>query len=148
MTLGLNVVLLGVIISIIFYEITDISPGGIIVPGLLVLYIKQPERIIYTIIIGILTYFVVKFISKYLIIFGKRRFVVMIFVSVVLNVLIGYALSWTSISLLNISIIGFTISGLIANDIYKQGLRRTVPSIAIVVCIIQLILIVVRQVGL
>lgn len=148
MTLGLNVVLLGVIISIIFYEITDISPGGIIVPGLLVLYIKQPERIIYTIIIGILTYFIVKFISKYLIIFGKRRFVVMIFVSVVLNVLIGYALSWTSISLLNISIIGFTISGLIANDIYKQGLRRTVPSIAIVVCIIQLILIVVRQVGL
>lgn len=148
MTLGLNVVLLGVIISIIFYEITDISPGGIIVPGLLVLYIKQPERIIYTIIIGILTFFIVKFISKYLIIFGKRRFVVMIFVSVVLNVLIGYALSWTSISLLNISIIGFTISGLIANDIYKQGLRRTVPSIAIVVCIIQLILIVVRQVGL
>lgn len=148
MTLGLNVVLLGVIISIIFYEITDISPGGIIVPGLLVLYIKQPERIIYTIIIGILTYLVVRFISKYLIIFGKRRFVVMIFVSVVLNVLIGYALSWTSISLLNISIIGFTISGLIANDIYKQGLKRTVPSIAIVVCIIQLVLIIVRQVGL
>lgn len=148
MTLGLNVVLLGVIISIIFYEITDISPGGIIVPGLLVLYIKQPERIVYTIIIGILTYLIVKFISKYLIIFGKRRFVIMIFVSIVLNILLGYILSWTSISMLNISVIGFTISGLIANDIYKQGLRRTIPSLVIVLAIIELVIIVIGQVGL
>ena len=51
MTMGLNIVLLGVIISIIFFEITNISPGGIIVPGLMALYIKQPERMLYTIIV-------------------------------------------------------------------------------------------------
>ena len=69
MTMGLNIVLLGVIVSIIFLEITDISPGGIIVPGLMVLYIKQPERMIYTVLVAIITYFIVKFISKYFTVF-------------------------------------------------------------------------------
>lgn len=148
MTMGLNIVLLGVIVSIIFFEITDISPGGIIVPGLLVLYIKQPERMIYTLLVAILTYFIVKFISKYLIIFGKRRFVIMIFTSLLLNFILNVLLKFSSISMLNISIIGYTIAGLIANDIYKQGLKKTVPALIIVTTIVELIAIVVMQVGL
>ena len=88
MTMGLNIVLLGVIVSIIFFEITDISPGGIIVPGLMVLYIQEPERMVYTVIVAVITYYIVKLLSKYLIIFGKRRFVVMIFVSILINFLL------------------------------------------------------------
>ena len=61
-TMGLNIVLLGVIVSIIFFEITDISPGGIIVPGLMVLYIQEPERMVYTVIVAVITYYVVKFL--------------------------------------------------------------------------------------
>ncbi len=146
MTMGLNVVLLGVIVSIIFFEITNISPGGIIVPGLMVLYIQQPERMIYTIIISILTYLFVKFISKYLIIFGKRRFVILIFTSILFNFLLGLILNILSISMLNISIIGYTIAGLIANDIYKQGIKKTIPALVIVTAIVELIAIVATQV--
>lgn len=148
MTMGLNIVLLGVIVSIIFFEITDISPGGIIVPGLMVLYINQPERMIYTIIVAIITYFIVKFISKYLIIFGKRRFVIMIFTSVLLNLLLSVVLNISSISMLNINIIGYTIAGLIANDIYKQGIKKTIPALVIVTAIVELIAIIITQVGL
>ena len=148
MTMGLNIVLLGVIISIIFFEITNISPGGIIVPGLMALYIKQPERMLYTIIVAILTYFIVKFISKYLIIFGKRRFVLMIFTSILLNIVLNLILNISSISMLNISIIGYTIAGLIANDIYKQGIKKTIPALVIVTAVVELIVIIVMQVGL
>ena len=148
MTMGLNIVLLGVIVSIIFFEITDISPGGIIVPGLMVLYIKQPERMIYTVVVAIITYFIVKFISKYLIIFGKRRFVIMIFTSILLNFILNLILKISSISMLNISIIGYTIAGLIANDIYKQGIKKTIPALVIVTAIVELIAILVLQVGL
>lgn len=148
MTMGLNIVLLGVIVSIIFFEITDISPGGIIVPGLMVLYIKQPERMIYTVVVAIITYFIVKFISKYLIIFGKRRFVIMIFTSILLNFILNLILNISSISMLNISIIGYTIAGLIANDIYKQGIKKTIPALVIVTAIVELIAILVLQVGL
>ena len=147
MTMGLNIVLLGVIISIIFYEITDISPGGIIVPGLMVLYIQEPERMVYTVIVAVITYYVVKLISKYLIIFGKRRFVVMIFVSILINFLLDFILGSSSINMINISIIGYTIAGLIANDFHKQGLRRTIPALAICITIIELISIILLQIG-
>ena len=45
MTIDFNVLVLGILISIIFYEITHISPGGIIVPGLLAMYINQPQAV-------------------------------------------------------------------------------------------------------
>ena len=43
-----SILIIGILVSIIFYELTDISPGGIIVPGLLVMYFNSVERIIYT----------------------------------------------------------------------------------------------------
>ena len=144
---GLNVLVLGMIISVIYYEITDISPGGIIVPGLLVMYITQPERILYTLLVALITYFLVKLLSKYIVIFGKRRFVLLIIISIFVNFLLHFILVGSSVSLLNISIIGYTIAGLIANDFFKQGIKKTIPSLIIVVGIIELIVIICNQIG-
>lgn len=143
-----NVIILGILISIIFYEITNISPGGIIVPALMVLYINQVDRMIYTVIVAIITYLIIKLISKYVIVFGKRRFALLIIVSLVVNVILQFLLKSFSIYLLNISIIGYTIAGLIANDFCKQGVKKTLPSLVIVICIIELILICFNQLGL
>lgn len=145
--MNLNVVLLGIMISIIFYEITNISPGGIIVPGLLVLYFNQIDRIIYTVIIAIVTYFIVKLLSKYFVIFGKRRFVFMIIISIVLSLLLDLIIPTLSFSLFNLNIVGYTIAGIIANNIYKQGIKRTIPSLIIVLGIVELIVIIINQVG-
>ena len=144
---GLNILILGIIISIIYYEITDISPGGIIVPGLLVMYITQPERILYTLVVALITYFLVKLLSKYIVIFGKRRFVLLIIISIFVNFILHLILVGSSVSLLNISIIGYTIAGLIANDFFKQGIKKTIPSLIIVVGIIELIVIICNQIG-
>ena len=127
-----NLVILGVLLGIIFYEITDISPGGIIVPGLLAMYYRQVDRIIYTLVIALIAYFIVKLLSRYFVIFGKRRFVLMIIISIFLNVILDLILHSFSLSMLNLTIIGYTIAGIIANDFYKQGLLKTVPALAIV----------------
>ena len=127
-----NLVILGVLLSIIFYEITDITPGGIIVPGILALYYKQVDRIIYTILIALIAYFIVKLLSRYFVIFGKRRFVLMIIIALFLNTILDLILHSFSLSMLNLSIVGYTIAGIIANDIYKQGIKRTIPSLVIV----------------
>ena len=127
-----NLVIIGVLLSIIFYEITDITPGGIIVPGLLALYYKQIDRVIYTIVIALIAYFIVKLLSRYFVIFGKRRFVLMIIISLFLNIILDLILHSFSLNLLNLSIIGYTITGIIANDIYKQGIKRTIPALVIV----------------
>ncbi|MDD3171989.1 MAG: poly-gamma-glutamate biosynthesis protein PgsC [Bacilli bacterium] len=143
----INIIILGVLVSIIYYEITDISPGGIVVPGLMVMYITQVDKMIYTVVISIITYLVVKFISGYLVIFGKRRFVVLIIVSIFINFLMQALLHSLSINLLSISIIGYTITGIIANNIYKQGIKRTIPSLAIVIIILELIVLVYTKLG-
>lgn len=134
-----NIIIIGLLISIIFYEITDISPGGIIVPGLMVLYFNQVDRMIYTVVIAIISYLVVKWASRYFIIFGRRRFVLLIVISLVINFVLQLLLKSFSISMLNVSIIGYTIAGLIANDFYKQGVKKTLPALVIVVGIVELI---------
>ena len=145
--MNLNVILLGVMISIIFYEITNITPGGIVVPGILALYFNQLDKVIFTIVIAIVTYFIVKLLSKYFVIFGKRRFVFMIIISIVLSLLLDLIIPTISFDLINISLVGYTAAGIIANNIYKQGIVKTIPSLVIVVVIVELIVIIVNQVG-
>ena len=50
-----ELLILGVIVSIVFYELTDITPGGLIVPGIMVAHIGQPLRMVYTLLIAIAT---------------------------------------------------------------------------------------------
>jgi len=142
-----NIIIIGLLISIIFYEITDISPGGIIVPGLMALYFNQVDRMIYTVVIAIISYLVVKWASRYFIIFGRRRFVLLIVISLVINFVLQLLLKSFSISMLNVSIIGYTIAGLIANDFYKQGVKKTLPALVIVVGIVELIGIMIQYWG-
>ena len=147
MVISLNLVILGILISIIYYEITNISPGGIVVPGLLAMYISQPIRIIYTIVVSIFSYYIVKLLSKHFIIFGKRRFVLLIIFSITISFLLELIISGMSVNMIKVSLIGYTISGLIANDITKQGIKRTIPSLVIVMGIVELIALIINQIN-
>ena len=142
-----TILIIGILISIIFYELTDISPGGIIVPGLLVTYINSIERVVFTVIIALLTYLIVKFLSKYVLVFGKRRFALMIIISIFLSIIFELITHALSGYLLSVSIVGYTIAGLIANDFYKQGVKKTLPALAICVCLLELIVIIGYQLG-
>lgn len=136
-----EIIVIGIIVSLIFYELTGISPGGIIVPGMLVLYINQLDRVIYTVIISIISVLIVRLISKYTIIYGKRRFVIFIVISIILNLIVSLILKTVSNQLLVISIIGYLLSGIIANEMYKQSIKKTLPAILIVVIFLQMIVI-------
>ena len=144
-----ELILLGVIVSILFYEITDIAPGGIIVPGLMLLYISQPLKIVYTVAIALVACFVVKLLSRRFIVFGKRRFTLLILICFLLhlafNALIG--LFVPSFSDFAFSLVGYTVAGVIANNIFKQGAIRTVGSLAIVLCVLELMVVLLSFAG-
>lgn len=142
-----TILIIGILVSIIFYELTDISPGGIIVPGLLVMHLQSIEKVIFTVIISLLTFLIVKFLSKYFLVFGKRRFVLMIIVSLILSIIFELITHALSGYLISVSLVGYTIAGLIANDFYKQGIKKTLPALAICVCILELIVIIGYQLG-
>lgn len=142
-----EILILGIILSILFYEMTDISPGGIIVPGVMVIYIQQIDRMIYTVFVSILTYLIVQFFAKYFIVYGKRKFALMIIVSLFVNILFSYTMDLLSINMLNVNIIGYTISGLIAYEMSKQGTFKTISGLTIVIGLLQLIVIVLSSLG-
>ena len=144
-----EILLLGIIVSIIFYELTDISPGGIIVPGLMVVYITKPMRIIYTLVVAVVAQLLVSLLSKKIIIFGKRRFVLHIIVSFLLHLVINliFGLFAKDFTVVALSLVGYTVSGIIANNIHKQGAIKTVASTVIVTGFLELLILLLSLVG-
>jgi poly-gamma-glutamate biosynthesis protein PgsC/CapC len=133
-----NAILIGLIIAIVFYEITTVSPGGLIVPGILAMYFHRIDWILYTVGIAFLTYFLVKWLSKYVLIFGKRKFVLMIMTGILLNYILSLFISY--IPFTNLSIIGYTVAGILANELDKQGIKRTIPALLIVLLLTRFVI--------
>lgn len=144
-----EVLIIALIVSIIFFELTNLTPGGIIVPGLMVLYITSPLRIVYTLAIAIVSFFIVKWMSKRFIIFGKRRFVLLIIISFLLNLIINliFGIAIWDFSSSAIYLVGYSVAGIIANNMYKQGVIKTTLSLGIVIGITELIILLLVNTG-
>ena len=130
---------LGLLISLLFIGLTGIYPGGVIVPSYLALFVHSPGRIAGTLIVALLTLLCYKLASNYLILFGARRFVFMVFVA-------GFwTLLWLRFfpALLPSSIefraIGWVVPGLIANNLERQGILVTTASLVTVTAAIYLL---------
>ena len=127
---------IGLLLSLLFIAVTGYYPGGIIVPGYLVLYAGQPLRITGTILAGLLTYLLYRLASRYLILFGKRRFVFMILISALLSFSFSFLLPMIFPVSLEWKMIGWVIPGLIANNFDRQGVVVTFSSMAIVLAVL------------
>ena len=79
---------IGVIISLIFSEFLGASAGGIVVPGYIALYLDRPMQILGTLIISLLTWGIIRLVSQFTLLFGRRR--------MVLSILVGFILGWAS----------------------------------------------------
>ncbi|MEF9940268.1 MAG: poly-gamma-glutamate biosynthesis protein PgsC [Clostridium sp.] len=133
-----DMLLLGIFLSLIFAELTDLSPGGIIVPAYFAMYAYDPKRILGTIVISILCVVLVKFMSQFMILYGRRRFAVYVMTGIFLRMILGFAISDLSLS------IGYLIPGILGRDMEKQGIPATLIALGIVTLLIRLVYIVVR----
>lgn len=131
---------IGAMVSFAFYEMVGFSPGGIVVPGYVALFLDQPIRILVTLLVALLTYFAVKILSNYIILYGRRRFLTMVLVSFLLKWLIEEMIIKMPISGVELRSIGYIIPGLIANEMRRQGIFPTLYSLAIVSILVRLIL--------
>lgn len=132
---------IGIVISFLFTELTGLSAGGLIVPGYLAFFWSSPSRLAVTLVSALLTSLIVRLLSRFLIIFGRRRFM--------LSVLTGYLLGGAIFSLSrlfplesDLRVIGYVVPGLIANDMLKQGVLKTVVSVLLVTLFLHLILLI------
>ncbi|GAB6107771.1 poly-gamma-glutamate biosynthesis protein PgsC [Fusibacter bizertensis] len=132
-----NIMILGIVISLLFYELTGISPSGLIVAGYFALNFNSPYRIVYTFGVVVLTWGIAKILSNFMILYGRRRFAVMIILSFVINVLIIRS------GLLNQTpgIIGKIVPGIIALEWERQGILKSTLALGVVVILILLVII-------
>tara|TARA_B100000401_G_scaffold428824_1_gene361813 strand:- start:609 stop:1097 length:489 start_codon:yes stop_codon:yes gene_type:complete len=129
---------LGMVISLFLTETIGVMAGGIIVPGYFALYLQNPIQTITTFFIGCLTYFIISLLSKFMLIYGRRRLILCL----LLGFLLGYCFRLVVVSNnLELNYIGFIIPGLIASWMDRQGVFRTVSVIMIVASIVHLFLI-------
>ena len=135
---------LGLAVSLFFSEFFGIAAGGMVVPGYIALYLNKPVVILCTISVGLVTYFIVNSLGSFVIIYGKRRTVLMI--------LIGFLLGWLVRSLvfipvgpdvIDLSVVGYIIPGLIAIWMDRQGILETVTALVTSSAIVRLVLILV-----
>mgnify|MGYP003315721470 CR=1 FL=1 len=123
---------LGIILSLVLSETLGVTAGGIIVPGYIAMNLEDPYRLITTFGISIITYLIIKLISQFILVYGKRR--------LVLALLIGFLLGYVTrtennllsdLTQMDLVVIGNIIPGLIANWMDRQGVLRTVCTVLI-----------------
>jgi poly-gamma-glutamate biosynthesis protein PgsC/CapC len=110
----------------------DIYPGGIIVPAYIALYLDQPLRVVVTVLVAFLSLFSYRLISRFLILFGKRRFVMFILLGALWAQIWYFLLPHFYQDPLGFRVIGWLIPGLLANNLEKQRMIPTLASLLIV----------------
>ena len=123
---------IGMVLSLFLTETLGVTAGGIIVPGYIALNLESPERLVITFGISIITFLIIKLLSKFIMVYGKRR--------LVLALLIGFLLGYLSrsenmitvgLGTTDFIVIGNIIPGLIANWMDRQGVLRTISTVLI-----------------
>lgn len=131
----------GIVLSLIFAEKFGINPAGLVVPGYLALIFDQPIMLLSVLIISCLTFFIVNNgISKWVILYGRRKFAAMILTGMVLKFIFDLIYPLTPFEMVEVSGIGVVIPGIIANTIQKQGVVITLSSTMLLTCITYVIL--------
>jgi poly-gamma-glutamate biosynthesis protein PgsC/CapC len=135
---------LGLVMSLAFSETLGVAAGGMVVPGYVALMIHHPLRIVGTILVSLMTFVSIRFLSNYMFIYGRRRTVMVI--------LLGFLFGWlsrelliiqTNAATLELQTIGLIIPGLIANWMERQGVVKTISTMIIVAVFIRLLLMII-----
>lgn len=137
---------IGMFLSLLLTETIGLAAGGIVVPGYIALVLHRPAQVVSTISVGIVTYLIVRLLSSYLIIYGRRLLIV--------SILVGYLIAYfTKISppisintvAIDIETVGFVIPGLIAYWIARQGIIPTLAAMIIVSSLVRFIIIIIHN---
>lgn len=134
---------LSVLLSFGLYEAFGLLSGGMVSAGYLCLFLEQPLRIATTLALSVLVYLAVRLISRFVIVYGRRRFMLVIVLSLILGWVIERFLLGIALIPQDIRIIGHVVPGLIANDMYKQGVWRTLLGVMTSAAVVRLLLMVV-----
>ena len=133
---------LGLVISLIFFEGVGLAAGGMVVPGYVALSLDDPMRIVGTVLVAVATYALVRFLSGFMFIYGRRRIVVTILIAFILGSLCRqYGQLHFGTIPIELEVVGFIIPGLLANTMERQGVFESLSALFIAAVMVKMALI-------
>ena len=130
---------MSVILGFLSSELLGVATGGLVSAGYLAFFMGTPARVAGTLVISVVIYLVALLLQKWIIIYGRRRFMVVILLSVIFTWVVEQ-LTHTGAIGIDIRMVGFIIPGLIANDMLRQGVVRTLAGVLIAAVLIRLVM--------
>ena len=137
-----EIILLGVLVSLGFAELTGLS-AGLIVPGYLVLCLDSPRRIVYTLALSLCAVWLCRLIAQITILYGRRRFAVLLMLTYFLDL----ALRTVGLIPDGLSMIGVLIPGILARELDRQGIADTLLAVTATTAMLTALMFVLRAAG-
>jgi poly-gamma-glutamate biosynthesis protein PgsC/CapC len=137
---------IGLAVSLLFGELFALAAGGMVVPGYLALNLRRPFDVALTIVSGFATFAVVRALSSLVILYGRRRTVMMILVGYLVGAGVRALVGDVSVpGGVELTVIGFIIPGLIAIWLDRQGVLETLAAMITATVVVRLVLILVTD---
>ena len=143
LTLSIGV---GLSVCLVFVGYLGLMTGGMVVPGYLALVMNHPGSVVLTLCDALLISLIVRGLSQFLIIYGRRRIALIMLIAFLLGVLLRNVFSSLYVASLFgdvFTVVGYIIPGLIALSIDRQGVIETLGSLLIASTLVRLILLVI-----
>lgn len=160
---------IGLFFTLLLSQAFGLAAGGLVVPGYVALQLMNPLNVTITLLAALGTFMIVRLISGYAVIYGRRQTIMMILTGYLLagalDVLIGGFLAWSDLEMVGeagegearlamlesavttaaveLSIIGYIIPGLIAIWFDRQGVLQTLCGLVVTAVLVRLTLIVI-----
>jgi poly-gamma-glutamate biosynthesis protein PgsC/CapC len=134
---------IGLGVSLLLSEFLGIAGGGLVVPGYLALHLTEPLTVIVTLLAGLAAFVVVRALASLLIVYGRRRTVLMILAGYLMGMIARYFIHVNGAPevLGEHAVVGFIIPGLIAVWLDRRGVIESLCSLITASVIVRLILI-------
>lgn len=130
---------MSVVLGFIFSEFLGIATGGLVSAGYLAFFMGSPLRVAATLAVSVLIHLITRLLQKRVIIYGRRRFMTVVLLSIILTWIVEQV-TRTGMIGLDIRMVGFIIPGLMANDMLRQGVVKTLAATCIVAVAIRLVM--------
>lgn len=135
---------IGLVVSLIFSETLGRGAGGLVVPGYVAFYLTRPTAIAITLVAALVTYAFVYWLSQVLIIYGRRRTVLMILTGFALGMILRASFEALLVTPdPALTVIGYIIPGLLAIWFDRQGIFDTLTTSLTAAAIVRLTLVIV-----
>lgn len=133
---------IGLVVSLLFSETLGRGAGGLVVPGYVALYLTRPADVVLTLLVALATWAIVHWLAQWLIVYGRRRTVLMLLVGFLLGMAVrsGMGLALTDPTT-EYTVIGYIIPALLAIWFDRQGLFDTCVSTLTASAVVRLALV-------